>query len=84
MVSAHFLSAPAEKKGLSHTYIHFRPVKINIVGDVAMIWYYEYDSWKDSSGKVFESESKRFLVFKRDGAVWKFLGGMVDPVTDSN
>lgn len=68
----------AEKQGLVSNYLNFRPIKIIIEGDVAMIWYYEYDSWNDNTGKFNESESKRFLVFKRDGAGWRFLGGMVD------
>jgi hypothetical protein len=73
-----------ENQGVVANNFHIRPVKINIVGEVAMIWLYGYITQTDKAGKVTEWEDKRLEVFKRDGSGWIFLGGMVDKVAPSN
>ena len=71
-----------EKQGTVANNFHLRPIKINIVGDVAMIWFYGYISLTDKAGNTSDWEDKRLEVFRRDGAGWKFLGGIADVVDE--
>ena len=60
-------------------WIDFRPVSVNVYGDVAVIHFYSY--WKVRTEKGTETvEMKRMEVFKKMAGKWTFIGQQRTPV----
>ena len=58
-----------------------RPLLVKIDGDIALVHFYAYVIIEDYKGDISNREQKRFEVFRKKEGKWKFIGGMVTPVS---
>jgi hypothetical protein len=64
----------------SEEWVSFRPVYVDIFGDVGIIHLYSYWRAKTPDGTV-TTEAKRTEVFQRRGGQWVLIGAQNTPVT---
>jgi hypothetical protein len=65
--------------GQTATWVDFRPLSINIYGDVAAVHFYAY--WRDQTASGSEVRERKVLeVFKKIDGKWKLIAGQWTPV----
>lgn len=68
-----------EKEDKINGFFDIRVIALKVIGEVGMVWYTSYGRNFDKVGNAAGTGEKRLELFRKDGARWKFIGGMVDP-----
>jgi len=59
-------------------WINITPLKIQVNGDHAYIWYYAFFAIEKKDESIINIEEKRFDVFSKINGEWKWEAGMID------
>ncbi len=58
-------------------YLRLQKKAVNVFGDVAVTFYDDEDTWKNSNGEVVLKEVYKIThTWKRFGGTWLIVGGM--------
>jgi hypothetical protein len=66
-------------KGLTPKVVEFKPAEIQIIGDVAVLYYWLTFAWLDKDGKGAPRTLRVTHTWLKDGKDWRIIGGMSMP-----
>jgi ketosteroid isomerase-like protein len=70
---------PQTAKGLNLKSVEFKPAKIQMTGDVAVVCYWITFQWLDKDGKGAAHTLRITHTWLKDGKDWRIIGGMSMP-----